>query len=49
MGAYAELRHQASMDRFGVPYTSLEDNSEREVEIREVYPKKISIEEQDEG
>src|SRR6056297_2045354 len=49
MGAYAELRHQASMDRFGVPYTSLEDNSEREVEIREVYPKKISIAEPDEG
>lgn len=49
MGAYAELRHQASMDRFGVPYTSLEDNSEREAEIREVYPKKISIAEPDEG
>ena len=49
MGAYAELRNQASMDRFGVPYTSLEDNSEREAEIREVYPKKISIAEPDEG
>jgi biopolymer transport protein ExbD len=49
MGAYAELRHQGSMDRFGVPYTSLEDNSEREAEIREMYPKKISIAEPDEG
>jgi len=49
MGAYAELRHQASMDRFGVPYTSLEDNSERKAEIQEMYPKKISIAEPDEG
>jgi len=49
MGAYAELRNQASMERFGVPYSSLEDNSEREAEIREVYPKKISIAEPDEG
>ncbi len=49
MGAYAELRHQASMDRFGVPYTSLEDNSERKAEIQDMYPKKISIAEPDEG
>ncbi len=49
MGAYAELRHQASMDRFGVPYTSLEQNSERRQEIQEMYPKKISIAEPDEG
>ncbi|MFO7799576.1 ExbD/TolR family protein [Rhodohalobacter sp.] len=49
MGAYAELRNQASMDRFGVPYSSLEENSEREAEIRELYPKKISIAEPDEG
>jgi len=49
MGAYAELRHQASMDRFGVPYSSLEDNSERKAEIQEMYPKKISIAEPDEG
>lgn len=49
MGAYAELRHQASMDRFGVPFTSLEQNSEQYDEIRELYPKKISIAEPDEG
>lgn len=49
MGAYAELRHQASMDRFGVPFSSLEDNSERKEEIQELYPKKISIAEPDEG
>ncbi|MDZ7758029.1 biopolymer transporter ExbD [Rhodohalobacter sp.] len=49
MGAYAELRNQASMERFGVPYPSLEDNSERKAEIQEMYPKKISIAEPDEG
>jgi biopolymer transport protein ExbD len=49
MGAYAELRHQASMDRFGVPYSSLESNSVEQDEIREMYPKKISIAEPDEG
>lgn len=49
MGAYEELRHQASMERFGVPYTSLDRNGERAVEIREMYPKKISIAEPDQG
>jgi biopolymer transport protein ExbD len=49
MGAYDELRHQASMDRFGVPYSSLEQGSERRAEIQEVFPKKISIAEPDEG
>lgn len=49
MGAYEELRHQASMDRFGVPYSSLEQGSERRAEIQETYPKKISIAEPDEG
>jgi biopolymer transport protein ExbD len=49
MGAYEELRHQASMDRFGVPFASLERQSERRREIQEMYPKKISIAEPDEG
>tara|TARA_R100001143_G_C3361275_1_gene136325 strand:+ start:39826 stop:40371 length:546 start_codon:yes stop_codon:yes gene_type:complete len=49
MGAYAELRHQASMDRFGVPYSSFEQGDERRAEIQEMYPKKISIAEPDEG
>lgn len=49
MGAYEELRHQASMDRFGVPFASLERGSERRGEIQEMYPKKISIAEPDEG
>lgn len=49
MGAYAELRHQASMDRFGVPFSALEQGSERREEIQLMYPKKISIAEPDEG
>lgn len=49
MGAYEELRHSASMDRFGVPFSSLEQGSERRAEIQEMYPKKISIAEPDEG
>ncbi len=49
MGAYAELRHAASMERFGVPFSSLEQGSERRAEIQEMYPKKISIAEPDEG
>jgi biopolymer transport protein ExbD len=49
MGAYEELRHQASMNQFGVPFSSLEQGSERRAQIQEMYPKKISIAEPDEG
>lgn len=49
MGAYAELRNAASMERFGVSYSSLEDQSVEQEEIQEMYPKKISIAEPDEG
>jgi biopolymer transport protein ExbD len=49
MGAYEELRHQASMEQFGVPFSSLEQGSERRAQIQEMYPKKISIAEPDEG
>lgn len=49
MGAYAELRNSASMERFGVPYSSLEDQTVEQEEIQEMYPKKISIAEPDEG
>src|SRR6056297_1250146 len=49
MGAYAELRREASMSRFGVPYSALEDNSVEQEEIKELFPKKISIAEPDEG
>lgn len=49
MGAYEELRHSASMERFGVPFSSLEQGSERRLDIQDLYPKKISIAEPDEG
>lgn len=49
MGAYEELRNSASMERFGVPFSSLEQGTERRAEIQELYPKKISIAEPDEG
>ena len=49
MGAYEELRNAASQQRFGVPYSSLEQGSIQREEIQEMYPKKISIAEPDEG
>lgn len=49
MGAYAELRNQASMERYGVPFDSFDDNTVEQEEIQNLYPKKISIAEPDEG
>ncbi len=49
MGAYNELRNTASQNRFGVPYSALEDDSVQQEEIRDMYPKRISIAEPDEG
>ncbi|MCW9708383.1 biopolymer transporter ExbD [Fodinibius salsisoli] len=49
MGAYAELRNQASQSEFGVPYSQLEDEGERQQQVQDIYPKKISIAEPDEG
>ncbi|MEX0647583.1 MAG: biopolymer transporter ExbD [Balneolaceae bacterium] len=49
MGAYLELRNAASMERYGIPFTELESNSEQREDIQEVYPKKISIAEPDQG
>lgn len=49
MGAYQELRNAASMERFGIPYSELSENSVQKAEIQELYPKKISIAEPDEG
>lgn len=43
MGAYAELRNRAAQSEFGVPYSQLEDGSERKSKIQEMIPKKISI------
>jgi len=49
MGAYNTLRNEASMSQYGVPYQSLEDDSIQQEQIRELYPKRISIAEPDEG
>lgn len=49
MGAYAELRDAVSMERYGVPYSSLDDNSVEQEEIEDTIPKRISIAEPDEG
>lgn len=49
MGAYAELRNQAAQERFGRSFEELDEDSEQYQQIRELYPKKISIAEPDQG
>ena len=49
MGAYAELRNQASQAEFGKPYEELEDESEEQQKVNDMIPKKISIAEPNEG
>lgn len=43
MGAYADLRNQASQSQYGKPYGTLEEGSEAQEAIKDMYPKKISI------
>lgn len=47
MGAYKELRDEASRANYGVPYGALRDESEQQKQVRDMYPKKISIAEPD--
>lgn len=49
VGAYDELRNTASQSRFGRSYESLDENSEEYQTVRDLYPKKISIAEPDQG
>ncbi len=49
MGAYAELRNQAAQAQFGRSYGQLEEDSEQQQTVKDMYPKKISIAEPDEG
>lgn len=49
MAAYEELRDQAAQEQFGVSYNQLEDGSAQQEQISDMYPKKISIAEPDEG
>lgn len=43
MAAYDELRDEAAQSRFGTTFSSLEENSLQWTEIKEMYPKRISI------
>ena len=47
MAAYKDLRDAASRSNYGVPYDALVDDSPQQDQIRETYPKKISIAEPD--
>lgn len=49
MGAYQELRNQAAQQMFGRSLSSIDEDSEQFQQIRDRYPKKISIAEPDEG
>lgn len=43
MGAYKDLRNEASRANYGVPYGALDENSAQQTQIKDMYPKKISI------
>lgn len=43
MGAYKDLRDEASLANYGVPYGALDEDSPQQVQIKDMYPKKISI------
>lgn len=43
MAAYNELRDEAAQRQFGSTFSSLEEDSEQRIEIREMYPKRISV------
>lgn len=47
MGAYKDLRDEASRSNYGVPYGSLTTDSPQQKQIKGMYPKKISIAEPD--
>lgn len=43
MGAYKDLRDEASRANYGVPYGALNEESAQQIQIKDMYPKKISI------
>lgn len=47
MGAYKDLRDEASRANYGVPFGSLKDGSAQFEQVKDMYPKKISIAEPD--
>lgn len=49
MGAYKDLRDRATQSQFGRDYDQLDEDSDQAEMIQDMYPKKISIAEPDEG
>lgn len=49
MGAYDEIRNTAAQERFGRSLDQLDEDSEEFQQIKDLYPKKISIAEPDQG
>lgn len=47
MSAYKDLRDAASRANYGVEYSQLKENSPQQEQIKDMYPKKISIAEPD--
>lgn len=47
MSAYKDLRDAASRANYGVEYSQLKENSPQQKQIKDMYPKKISIAEPD--
>lgn len=43
MGTYNELRNEASLANYGIPFQQLGPNSEKRQYIKELYPKRISL------
>ncbi len=43
MSAYTELRDHVSIERYGLPFSSFEENSSKWLEIRDMVSKRISI------
>jgi biopolymer transport protein ExbD len=48
MGAYKDLRDEAARANYGVPYGALEEDSPQQEQVKDMYPKKISIAEPNE-
>ncbi len=47
MGAYKDLRDEVSRANYGVPYGALREESPQQQQVKDMYPKKISIAEPD--
>lgn len=43
MGAYKDLRDEAARANYGVPYGALNEGSPQQENVKDMYPKKISI------